>query len=421
MSDLQSQLTAYVDGELPEDVAREVVAKIEADPEIARTVADLKQIRSVLQSETPHIPVTGFNETLASIRVGTPLTEEARQNRPFIKYGQFALVGVIALVLIVPAVTNFNPGMTAPATEMASKSAVAGQEKAMLADAVAPAASGISANELGIKSDPSASRRSDAATGGTTPTESVLAKEGPASDGLIYLKPTLGPVLPPQVVKGPGPSRAPGSGERPLMALKDPSTTMEMPPTRVAGRLPGAGPFNGPVVPMVVEPLPGTASFEMRSPSDPTSISDMEAQVRAVVSAGKGTIGNVNRANGESKFTVSLDGSTADAVILSLRKILGNSGSVLSLSSFGSDRMASKAVAPPGAAADEASPEDLQKQLADKRAKREEMLRDFYEDAKPVKEIDTEIADLEKRLKERTKVAAGKKQTIVVTVKAPKQ
>jgi uncharacterized protein involved in exopolysaccharide biosynthesis len=83
--------------------------------------------------------------------------------------------------------------------------------------------------------------------------------------------------------------------------------------------------------------------------------------------------------------------------------------------------MASKAVAPPGAAADEASPEDLQKQLADKRAKREEMLRDFYEDAKPVKEIDTEIADLEKRLKERTKVAAGKKQTIVVTVKAPKQ
>jgi hypothetical protein len=205
------------------------------------------------------------------------------------------------------------------------------------------------------------------------------------------------------------------------MALKDPTATMEMPPTRVAGRLPGAGQFNGPVVPMVVELLPGAAVFEMRSPSDPTSISDMEAQVRAVVSAGKGTIGNVSRANGESKFTVSLDGSTADAVILSLRKILGNSGSVLSLSSFGSERMVSKSVGVPGAAGEESSPEDLQKQLADKRAKREELLRDFYEDAKPVKEIDTEIADLEKRLKERTKVAAGKKQTIVVTVKAPKQ
>jgi hypothetical protein len=248
-----------------------------------------------------------------------------------------------------------------------------------------------------------------------------LAKTVTASDGLIYLNPTVGPVLPPQVVKGPGSSRAPGSGERPLMALKDPTATMEMPPTRVAGRLPRGGEFNGPVVPMAVEPLPGATSFEMRAPSDPGSVTDLEAQVRAVISAEKGTIGNVSRAPGESKFTVALDGSTADAVIISLRKILGSSGSVLALSSFSSERLASKSVAPPGAASDESSPEDLQKQLAEKRVKREELLRDFYEDAKPVKEIDTDIADLEKRLKERSKVTGGKKQTIVVTVKAPKQ
>lgn len=192
-----------------------------------------------------------------------------------------------------------------------------------------------------------------------------------------------------------------------------PRRNVPMPPS-LGGSMATRGPIE-PVLPpgFDVQPLPSAgapAEAEAKVMNAPKAdIEFLDKAVRQAATALKGQIVGSSKLANASGITgrtilVSLTAKEATVFADRVKKIVGQYGSVsdpIDEKPEPKRIMAKPSNASPqqsSASADAASPPDMQKQIDDLKAKREELLKEFYEDAKPVKEIDGQIADLQKQL-----------------------
>ncbi len=407
MSDLRGDLTALVDGELAADQREALEAAIAEDSELAQDYRDAAAVAQVLRTEMFNPPVTGFVETLSAIRAGSPQTAEAKANRPWVLVGQFAVVATIGGLFMFSAFWNVNPP--------ASDRNVASLEKSV---------------------DQSPFAASNSATAAAPQAEAFASRNAMAAGGAAYTTPPLGPVLPPSQEADLGSivSRAPGSGERPLLALKDPENgsgaggTSTPPPFRgIAGNIPTE------VFPLEVEPLPsvsGAAGDSMPMPlgaGTPGSLATLESAVRILVTSAKGSITGTSRTPDGSRIVITVDEATAESLTKDIESALGANVSVEPVSLTAPALASPKAAVAARAMAKSEVPDaeltvaQLEKRLADQQAKREELLKDFYEDAKPVRSLDAEIQDTKSQIERKKRAAKANKLSFIVILKPVKR
>jgi len=401
-----------------------VEAAIAGDPELAKEYSDLSAVARVLRAEKADPTVTGFAETIAAIRAGAPRTAEAKANRPWVLIGQFAVAASIAGLFFMSAFWNVRPPGADLAAEEGSKE---------MATSAAPATE---MAKRASTTDNFASRDADSITSSPAMTSKSVASGDasvPISGG--YSDPLLGPVLPPgsRPAAGSTESRAPGSGERPLMAISggpsEPDAAGGQPSRPITGL---AGNIPNEVFPLEVEPLPSAAGNGAFSAGGvgavPGSLAAMEATVRSLVTVAKGTISGTSRTPLGSRITITVDEASADSLTKNIESTLGDAVSIepAKAESILSNRLAT---ALPKSAeklkADALEPEltqaQLEKRLADQQAKREELLKDFYEDAKPVKSLDTEILETKTQIERRKRAEKVNKISYIVILKPNKQ
>jgi len=407
LSELRQDLTALVDGELTEDQRLRIQNAITADDELGQEFRELNQVAQVLRTEIIDPPVTGFAETLAAIRAGTPRTAEAKANRPWVLIGQFAVVTAIGGLFLFSAFWNVNP----PSGDR-----------------------NVASMEKQVASDPAFASR--AVSSAARAPETSLPKSVISPRSGTFSNPQLGPVLPPSNFTEAAPiaSRAPGSGERPLLALRDAesdsATGSTSPPSSfraMAGNIPTQ------VFPLEVEPLPPVAGQANNSglgatgTGKPASLAMLEATVRTLVSSSKGSITGTSRTADGSRIVITVDEATADSLTRNIESVLGANVSIEPIPTappvMASAKAAVAARAVPKADASDAelTLSQLEKRLADQQAKREELLKDFYEDAKPVKSLDAEIQDTKSQIERKKRATKANKLNFVVILKPVKQ
>jgi hypothetical protein len=185
----------------------------------------------------------------------------------------------------------------------------------------------------------------------------------------------------------------------------------------------------GPAVP--VRPDPGSISL------NPSAIAMSESAVRKVVASMGGQVVGVSalrggQANGGKSILVSVAAERAPVLASRLRSALammgtvsdpfenpaGRSGRDLAVATKERTRATAPAAAPApalraesseAASETDADANTLEQDLSKAKKKREELLLDFYEDAPAVKDVEAEIAELEKKLAAARKSSPPKK------------
>jgi hypothetical protein len=175
-------------------------------------------------------------------------------------------------------------------------------------------------------------------------------------------------------------------------------------------------PIGGNIVPFKVGPPAEDAPTDTGPKHQDliTAVRSLAKQYQAKVAgerSGKTGTGSPTRT-----FTLVVSRANSERLVRMLRSSVGAFGSVSDVDSPSSERSYATA----RSAASQVSTEDLKQKLADLEAKRAALLADFYEDAKPVKEVDGEIADIRAALEKATKPvdppAPGGTGTITVIV-----
>jgi hypothetical protein len=187
------------------------------------------------------------------------------------------------------------------------------------------------------------------------------------------------------------------------------------------------------VFPLEVEPLPSVAGQANNSGlggtgvGKPASLAMLEATVRTLVSSSKGSITGTSRTADGSRIVITVDEATADSLTRNIESVLGANVSIEPIPTappvMASAKAAVAARAVPKADASDAelTLSQLEKRLADQQAKREELLKDFYEDAKPVKSLDAEIQDTKSQIERKKRATKANKLNFVVILKPVKQ
>jgi septal ring factor EnvC (AmiA/AmiB activator) len=153
----------------------------------------------------------------------------------------------------------------------------------------------------------------------------------------------------------------------------------------------------------------------------------LEATVRTLVSSSKGSITGTSRTADGSRIVITVDEATADSLTRNIESVLGANVSIepmpMAPPAMASAKAAVAARALPKADTSDAelTLSQLEKRLADQQAKREELLKDFYEDAKPVKSLDAEIQDTKSQIERKKRATKANKLNFVVILKPVKQ
>ncbi|CAN5595882.1 hypothetical protein BH11ARM2_BH11ARM2_05080 [soil metagenome] len=388
-------LKAFLDGEATPAEAKSVEAALESDATLREEREQFAAISSVLRNEVAEPRPIGFERTLMALAEA----EKVRTTPPWMVWiPRVIAAAAVCAVVAIPSFFVKEPGL--PSSDMAMKSA---------ATASAPTMEGFKA-----KADTGAmvysSDRDDNPALRTPPGAGAYAPDRMGMATRIY--------TPDRVQTQTGPPMA-----------MPPTVGTPMPP-RLRGSMTKSGPIE-PFVPMQVEPLPATGAVgsEGRVLNAPKAdLEFLEKAIRQAATASKGLIVGVSKlanASGVTGRTILVSLAPADAAAFAerVKKLVGAYGSVSDPIDASPEpkRIALKAApaaAKPNASAsaDAVALGEVKKQIDDLKAKREELLKDYYEDAKPVKEIDAQIADLQKQSEAQSRQDSAPRKLVQVTL-----
>ncbi len=384
MTEKELNLKAFLDGELTEAEQREVSESL-SDELVAQELEDFRELQSAFRTAVQP-PVMGMERTMLA------LVEKKRTpwwNGVGLNVLKVALALGIAGLLLVPN-QNWNSLSQPQVASLAQhKSTTFGSPeeftKSAAPTADAPPSGAVSANAQALA-------------------ESVLERNAKSGEPKLKIPEIQGPPVDPNRLK--------------MYAAEE-----ALARTRSVNG--GGGSMTMPTGPL---PSPMAGKLRPFSPADLAEIDggrSLDELVLVVKSIAKqyraSLVSETVGSRAKSKFFVySVIGSNASPFVRQLRASLGQFGSVTdSLPADGASTSTNNLARP--TTADDIPVDELEKELQALNERRVVLLTEFYEDAKPVRELDTEIEAVKKRIaeakkpKERT-VAPNEKRIVQVTV-----
>jgi len=385
MTERELNLKAFLDGELSEAEQLEVTEALAADESAERELQDFRELQSAFRTAVEP-PVLGMERTMLALveKKRTPWWNGVGMN---VLKVAFAL-GVAGLLLV----PNQNGGLfsqlqtaAVPATKSAEYTKSATLEKSET-PAAATANGEVSANAKALA-------------------ESMLQRNSVESKTANKIPEIQGPPVDVNRLK--------------MYAAEE-----------ALARTRGATGAAGDMGAMPAGPLPSPMGGRLRpfAPGDPSELDasrTLDQLVLAVKSIAKQyratlvTESAISAGKGKS-FVYSVLGSNAIPFIRQLRLSIGQFGSVSEPRPAGAQSANPRNLARP-TTADDIPLEDLEKELQALNERRVVLLTEFYEDAKPVKELDTQIDAIKKRIADAKKpkereVAPNEKVIVQVSV-----
>ncbi|MDX2064760.1 MAG: hypothetical protein SFX74_03350 [Fimbriimonadaceae bacterium] len=405
--DLKSyeHVKAYLDDELSPTER----ASFEAEPTSAELEAmrlDFQGISAALRDEAPTM-VIGKERTLMSLN--DPANRPTWRG-PVSMLVRFGLAAGVAILIFAPQV-YFGGGLPALLNTASEAGTKAAQASGTLSEM-----SGVAEGSVATKSDGAepyaGDSNRDGSVAGSMPTpESVL--KAPMATKRAAGSATLGPVgvIPDKVTRYPQPK---------VPHLATPERARERAEAEYRSRAGGTDRPAGGAVPLerlegLPSPIQGKiAPFNPPMPTDDPSAPPLEELARSVTSLASQfraeTIADTELAGAPGKrgrsFVFSVRAEYANSFVTKLRSSIGAYGSV----SAPSLMTRSKVTVP---AEDVAK---LQSEMEDLIIQREGLLKDFYEDAKPVVEVTKRIDDLRARIEKARSQPKGVMERRIVSV-----
>lgn len=391
---MNDALKAYLDGEATPAETKAVEAALESDASLQESRSQFEALSSVLRHEVTEPRSIGFERTLMAMAEAERVTRRPAW-LPWIP--RLVAAAAVCAVVAFPAFFVNDKGMAESAAKEGDFVAMNREQKQ-----VGAAAKIYSPDVNGAAALTNLQEKAKGPVSVEASPQETNAQQMYTPDA------TLRAPIPPFTMKG---------------------RAVPPVPRGMGGRLPP-----GPITPMVpdnIQALPSVGGTMVETAkASKADLDGLEKAIRQAASAAKGQIVGVSKlanAEGATGRTILVSLSPADAAAFAdrARKLIGASGSV-------SDpidqvveptRVAFRATksTPQADAAFQTSDKnreagDPKKRIEELKAKRVELLKEYYEDAKPVKEIDDEIASLQKKSEPAPAKESGPKKLVQVTL-----
>lgn len=367
---MKDEIKAFLDGELDPSATVEVQRELDQSDEARAIARDFERISDSIRAATPPVSVRGYEDTLLALAS----REQARRRNWGRWFPRLALAGIGAVAVGALALNQLNLNDPTKQATPASKALMAAHKEFGTTEGVDRGSTG-QAN-LGAAGGSEQLAFSDpAGTGLGGPDGSASTQRAPIERA---------PGQPPLMALDPTPATSPTPAPTPPMSgtpAPVPANPFRMP----TDPLPSA--LTGEVVPIRPEIPPG----EMLSNIDPAVLR------KRIETLTKDRSGRIVRQQGDT-ILVSVPATGAASLRADLLVAIASAGTVSEPVAPPEPAVAAKSAANVPAELRGQSREQLQTRRQELVTKRSELLTQFYDDAKPVKEVDQQIRDVDAAL-----------------------